>query len=108
MQNQPYPTDLSNRQWDCIRELVPVARADSRPRSLDMRQVVNAILYILVSRAQWHMLPKDYPNWKSVDHYFHIWRDDGTWKRIHDTLRAALRRKLGRPKTSCRLEAVSG
>jgi putative transposase len=98
MHNQTYPTDLSNRQWDCIRELVPAAKPGGRPRSLDMRQVINAMLYILVTGAQWRMLPTDYPNWKSVYHYFRTWRDDGTWQRIHDTLRAALRRKLERHK----------
>jgi putative transposase len=44
------------------------------------------------------MLPREYPNWKSVYHYFSRWRDDGTWQRIHDKIRAALRRKLGRDK----------
>jgi putative transposase len=63
-----------------------------------MRQVINAILYILVSGIQWRMLPKDYPNWKSVYHYFRQWRDDGTWQRIHDTLRAEVRRQVGRHK----------
>ena len=98
MKTQTYPTDLADRHWDCIKDLVPAAKAGGRPRSLDMRQVMNAILYILVSGAQWRMLPKDYPNWKSVYHYFRIWRDDGTWQRIHDTLRAELRRKAGRHK----------
>jgi len=55
-----------------------------------MRQVINAILYILVSGIQWRMLPKDYPKWQSVYHYFRQWRDDGTWQRIHDTLLAAV------------------
>jgi putative transposase len=63
-----------------------------------MRQVINAILYILVSGIQWRMLPKDYPNWKSVYHYFRQWRDDGTWQRIHNTLRAEVRRQAGRHK----------
>lgn len=98
MKNQTYPTDLNDRHWDCIKDLLPVAKAGGRPRSLDMRQVINAILYILVTGAQWRMLPKDYPKWKSVYHYFRIWRDDGTWQRIHDTLRAAVRRKAGRHK----------
>lgn len=98
MKHQPYPTDLNDRHWDCIKDLLPAAKAGGRPRSLDMRQVINAILYILVSGAQWRMLPKDYPKWKSVYHYFRIWRDDGTWQRIHDTLRAEVRRKAGRHK----------
>ena len=63
-----------------------------------MRQVLNAILYIVVTGAQWRMLPKEYPKWQSVYHYFRKWRDDGTWQRLHDTLRAAVRRRAGRHK----------
>jgi len=98
MKTQTYPTDLADRHWDCIKDLIPAAKAGGRPRSLDMRLLINAILYILVTGAQWRMLPKDYPNWKSVYHYFRIWRDDGTWQRIHDTLRAEVRRRAGRHK----------
>ena len=63
-----------------------------------MRQVLNAILYIVVTGAQWRMLPKEYPKWQSVYHSFRNWRDDGTWQRLHDTLRAAVRRRAGRHK----------
>ncbi len=98
MSNQIYPTDMSDRQWDCIKDLVPSAKSGGRPRTLDMRQVINAILYIVVSGVQWRMLPRDYPKWKTIYHYFRIWRDDGTWKRIHDTLRSQVRRKTGRHK----------
>lgn len=98
MKTQTYPTDLTDRQWDCIKDLIPAAKPGGRPRSLDMRAVLNAILYVVVSGCQWRMLPKDYPTWKSVYDYFRIWRNDGTWQRIHDTLRAAVRRKAGRHK----------
>jgi putative transposase len=98
MHTQTYPTDLTDRHWDYIKDLIPAAKVGGRPRSLDMRQVINAILYILVTGAQWRMLPKDYPNWKSVYHYFGLWRDDGTWQHIHDTLRAEVRRRAGRHK----------
>lgn len=98
MNTQTYPTDLTDRQWEYIKDLIPAAKVGGRPRSLDMRQLINAILYILVSGAQWRMLPKDYAKWKSVYHYFRIWRDDGTWQRIHDTLRAEVRRRAGRHK----------
>jgi putative transposase len=98
MNTQTYPTDLTDRQWNYIKDLIPAAKVGGRPRNLDMRQVLNAILYILVSGAQWRMLPTDYPKWKSVYHYFRIWRDDGTWQRIHDTLRAQVRRRAGRHK----------
>jgi len=63
-----------------------------------MRQVINAILYIVVGGIQWRMLPKEYPKWQSVYSYFRQWRDAGTWQRIHDTLRAKVRRSDGRHK----------
>lgn len=63
-----------------------------------MRQVINAILYIVVGGVQWRMLPKEYPKWQSVYSYFRRWRDDGTWQRIHDTLRAQVRQRRGRHK----------
>ncbi len=63
-----------------------------------MREVINGILYVVVGGIQWRMLPKEYPKWQSVYYYFRIWRDDGTWQRIHDTLRAMVRRRAGRHK----------
>jgi putative transposase len=98
MQNQTYPTDLTDRQWQSIMPLIPPAKAGGRPRSVEMRQVVNAMLYIVATGVQWRMLPKDYPRWQTVYHYFRRWRDDGTWQRIHDTLRAEVRRRAGRHK----------
>ena len=98
MQNQTYPTDQTDRQCQCIKPLIPAAMPGGRPRSVDMRQVINAIWYIVVTGAQWRMLPKDYPKWQTVYHYFRQWRDDGTWQRIHDTLRAEVRRRAGRHK----------
>ena len=89
--------------------MIPPAKSRGRRRSLDMRQVINAILYIVVGGIQWRMLPKDYPKWQSVYYYFRIWRDDGTWKRIHDTLRAAVRQRDGRHKhpTAASLDSQS-
>lgn len=96
--NQLYPTDLTDCQWDCIKDLIPPAKPGGRPRTLEMRAVINAILYIVVSGSQWRMLPREYPVWQSVYTYFRKFRDDGTWQRIHDTLRAQLRRRGGRHK----------
>jgi putative transposase len=98
MHNQIYPTDLTDRQWHCISPLVPPAKPGGRPRSLDMRHVLNAILYVVVTGCQWRLLPREYPPWPSVYAYYARWRDDGTWRRIHDTLRARLRQRLGRHK----------
>jgi putative transposase len=96
--NQIYPTDLTDSQWDIIQELIPKAKSGGRPRSLAMRQVINAILYVTVGGIQWRMLPKEYPKWQSVYSYFRSWRKEGIWQRIHDTLRAKVRRKAGRHK----------
>jgi putative transposase len=96
--NQMYPTDLTNWQWNCIKELIPPAKPGGHPRTLDMRSVVNAILYLVVTGCQWRMLPREYPAWQSVYTYFRQWSDDGTWQRIHDTLRAQVRERAGRHK----------
>ena len=75
--NQLYPTDLTDCQWDCIKDLIPPAKPGGRPRSLEMRAVINAILYLVVTGSQWRMLPREYPAWQSVYSYFRRWRDDG-------------------------------
>jgi putative transposase len=98
MHNQTYATDLTDRQWDCISPLIPPAKPGGRPRSLEMRAVLNAMLYVVVTGCQWRLLPREYPAWQSVYTYFARWRDDGTWQRIHDTLRAAVRQRAGRHK----------
>ncbi|MDQ4075428.1 MAG: IS5 family transposase [Chloroflexota bacterium] len=95
---QLYPTDLTDRQWDLIKPLIPAPKRGGRPRELDMRLVLNALLYLVVGGIQWRLLPHDYPKWQSVYYYFRTWRDDGTWQRIHDTLRAQVRRQAGRHK----------
>jgi putative transposase len=96
--NQIYATDLTDSQWEIIQELIPKAKSGGRPRSLEMRQVINAILYVTVGGIQWRLLPKEYPKWQSVYSYFRTWRKADIWRRIHDTLRAKVRRKAGRHK----------
>jgi putative transposase len=98
MSNQMYPTDLTDRQWDCIKDLLPCAKPGGRPRSLDLRHVLNAIFYLLKTGCQWRMLPQTYPKWQSVYYYFRVWRDSGVWHRLHAMLRAAVRRAAGRHK----------
>ena len=98
MSDQLYPSDLTDTQWEYIKPLIPVAKPGGRPRSLDMRQMLNAIWYVTVGGIPSRMLPREYPNWKSVYHYFRQWAADGTWQRIHDTLRARVRRRAGRHK----------
>jgi putative transposase len=91
-----YPTDLTDAQWEVLAPLIPPPKPGGRPRTLDMRQVVNAILYIDRAGCQWRMLPREYPNWKTIYWYFTRWQDDGTWEHITDALRRQVRRQLGR------------
>src|SRR3954469_23188920 len=90
-----YPSDLTDAQWEIIRPLIPVYKV-GRPREVDLREVVNAILYLNRSGCQWDMLPHDLPAKSTVYEYFARWRDDGTWQRLLDALRQAVRVAVGR------------
>src|SRR5262245_17521064 len=94
-----YPTDLTDEPWQILRKLLPQASRRGAPRTVGRRAVVDAILYVLRSGCAWRLLPREFPNWKTVYGIFRSWRDDGTWRRIHDALRDKLRRREGR-KTS--------
>ena len=96
MSNQLYPTDLTDREWECIRKHIPAGRAGGRPQRINRRDVVNAISYVLRGGIAWRMLPRDFPNWKTVYHYFRQWRIAGIWKKLHDRLRALCRQAAGR------------
>jgi putative transposase len=93
---QVYPTDLTDAQWEEVAPLIPPPKPGGRRRTVDMRQVCNALFYIDRSGCQWRMLPKEYPNWKTVYWYFTRWQDDGTWEHLTDALRRAVRQRAGR------------
>jgi putative transposase len=96
MEQIPYPTDLTDNEWHMIEPLLPQASKPGRPRKHAWRSILNAIFYVLRTGCQWRCLPHDFPNWKTAYHYLRTWRTDGTWKRMHDQLRAHLRVALGR------------
>jgi putative transposase len=100
---KPYPSDLTDEQWAILRPMIPV-NTDGRPRVVDMREVVNAILYLDRSGCQWDMLPHDLPAKSTVYDHFARWRDDGTWGRIQEALRRRVREAAGRdpaPRVGC-------
>src|SRR5580704_3740720 len=86
-----YSTDLSDEQWELIELVIPPPKPGGRPRQVDMREVVNAMFYLVRSGCQWELLPHDLPPKSSVYGYFAAWRDDGTWQLINDVLRMAIR-----------------
>lgn len=96
-----YPTDLTNKQWAILKPLIPPARTahGGRPREVDMREVVNTILYLNRSGCQWDMLPHDLLPKSTVYDYFAQWRDDGTWAKLVDALRVQVRTQEGREPT---------
>ncbi len=96
MTRSPYPTDLTDGQWDQLALLLPPAKLGGRPRSVDLREIVNAILYVDRNGTTWRALPHDFPPWRTVYHYFRAWRLDGTWERLHDALRDRVRAEAGR------------
>ena len=96
MMRQGYPTDLTDAQGAILAPLIPAAKPGGRPRSVDPREVANAILYHLRNGGTWRSLPHDLPPWKTVYHYFRAWRLDGTWEAVHDALRDRVRAAAGR------------
>jgi len=94
-EEQVYASDLSDEQWALIEPLIPVYRW-GRPRTLSMRGVANAILYLLVTGCQWKMLPKDYPNHNSVYDHFRRWSLFGVWEQMNTVLREQVREQAGR------------
>jgi transposase len=89
--NQSYRTDLTDEQWELLQQLIPKAKPGGRPRTVDMRGVINGIFYVLVAGCAWSLLPHDLPKWKTVYHYFRQWRLSGDWERIHEQLRQWVR-----------------
>jgi len=96
MRRPAYATDLTDEQWEVLRPLLPAAKPGGRPRSVDLREVVNALLYLLRTGCAWRHLPHDLIPWGTAWAYFRRWRDDGTLERIHDELRDQVRRAAGR------------
>jgi putative transposase len=86
-----YPSDLTDLQWELIELLVPPPLPGGRPRDVDMREIVNAMLYLGRSGCQWDMLPHDLPAKSTVYEYFAAWRENGTWQQMVDALRGAVR-----------------
>lgn len=91
-----YPSDLSNAEWKILEPLLPAEKPGGRHRGYALREIINALQYLLRSGGAWRLLPHDLPRWQSVYHYFRLWKRDGTWLRIHDHLHEEVRRQMGR------------
>ena len=99
MRLKRYPSDLTDTQWRELGPALPPAKLGGRPRTVDVREVINGILYVLRAGCSWRMMPHDLPPWQTVYKYFRRWSRDGTWERIHETLRPKVREAEGRNPT---------
>ena len=86
-----YQSDLTDAEWSCLQSYLPAPKANGRPRVYTLREILDAIFYVLKSGCAWRLLPHDFPPWKTVYHYFRFWRLDGTWERMHTALRERVR-----------------
>ena len=99
MTRASYPSDLTDAQWELLAPLLPPGPPPGqvgRPRSIDLREVVNAILYVTREGCTWRALPHDLPKWQTAYWYHRQWLDDGTWERVTDALRRRVRQAAGR------------
>lgn len=93
---RPYPTDLTDEQWAVIAPWVQRTGGPGAPTQLDLREVVNALLYMIRAGCAWRMLPHEFPNHQSVRYYFDKWTWDGTFARINRALVEEDRVQVGR------------
>jgi putative transposase len=96
MNREFYPTDLTDAEWRALVPHLPAPKKGGRPQRHSVRDILNAIFYILRSGCAWRLLPHDLPPWKTVYHYFRLWRVQGLWEAVHQALHAAVRVKAGR------------
>ena len=99
-QRQPYPSDLSDAEWKVLEPFLPQPKGFGHPRTVDLREIINAIFYVQRSGCQWEMLPHDFPPHTTVYNYFQKWQRKRIWQKIHEQLRYLLRGKMGRDKDS--------
>lgn len=91
-----YPSDLTDAQWRLIKKRIPPAKPGGRHRSVDVREVMNGILYLVRTGCSWRQLPHDFPPWGTVHYYYWSFRQQGIWQEIHDALRKKVRAADGR------------
>jgi putative transposase len=96
---KPYPTDLTDEQWNILEPLLPPAKSGGRPRTVNLREVINTLLYLNRAGCQWDMLPHDLLPKSTVYDYFAQWKKDGTWRRINGALSRDVRQAAGREAT---------
>jgi putative transposase len=96
VKRRAYPSDVTDAQWERLVPLLARNGTWGRPRTVDLREIVNAIFYLVRTGCQWRLLPHDFPHPSAARYYFDKWREDGTWIAINDHLREQVRVAAGR------------
>lgn len=99
---QAYQSDLKEQEWKLLEHILPnpsTVGTRGRPQEWPLREIINAMLYLLRSGCQWRLLPHDMPPWQTVYYHHRKWRMDGTWAKINRLLRERVRQKAGREAT---------
>src|SRR6202521_1607877 len=96
MERKPYPTDLTDEQWKLVHPYLAAAKPGGRPRSTNLREVLNALFYLVRSGCQWRMIPHEFPPWRTCYNYYRAWIRDGTLDEIAVALRGEVRTSSGR------------
>src|SRR3712207_2741742 len=96
MARSTYPTDLSDAEYTCLEPHLPGPRGRGRPRVHPLRELLDAMFYVLRSGCQWRLLPREFPPWRTVYHDWRAWRLAGLWERLNAALREQLRLQVGR------------
>lgn len=96
MTREPYDSDVRDQEWTCLSPYVKQSDGPGRKRTIDIREVVNALCYMTRTGCQWRLLPHDFPQWFHVAYYYYRWIEDGTLEQVNDCLREDIRIELGR------------
>ena len=93
-----YPSDLTDEEWQLLEPVFEEVEpyTTGRPRTKDLRDIINAIFYLNKTGCQWRYLPKDFPSYKLVSYYYHKWVDNNTWEKINTVIHRRLRKEVGR------------
>lgn len=104
-----YPSDTTDEEWAEMAPLIPPARRGGRKRTVNIREVLNGLLYILSTGCQWRAIPRDFPSRSTIFYYFGRWEADGTLRRLHDALYVRCREQAERAAspTACIIDSQS-
>lgn len=96
MTKRIYPSDLSDGEWQYLKKCLPKQKHFGRPHKHERRAILNAIFYVVRTGCAWRYVPRDYPPWKTVYHYFREFRQSGIWRKLNKRLRRMVRKRVGR------------